>query len=193
VAVLACGVDLAYPASHQELFARVLAAGGALLSEQEDGHRAATWDFPRRNRLVAALADAVVVVRAGARSGALITAELARSLGVPLLAVPGDADQPLAAGPLALLRAGAGVAADAADVLRLLGLAPGEQATLPLPDLPPERAALLRVLGSAARHADELARAAGMATGPALAGLLGLELAGLAEQQPGLRFRRRAA
>lgn len=193
VAVLASGVDVAYPACHRELYGRVLSGGGALLSEQPDGHRPARWDFPRRNRLVAALADAVVVVRAGARSGALLTADLARSLGVPLLAVPGDADQPLAAGPIALLRAGAAVAADAGDVLRLLGLAPGEQAALPLPDLPPERAALLRVLGTAARHADDLARAAGLATGPALAGLLGLELAGLAEQQPGLRFRRRAA
>jgi DNA processing protein len=193
VAVLGCGVDVAYPASNRDLFARILEAGGALLSEQEDGYQAAPWDFPKRNRLVAALSDAVVVVRAGARSGALITADLARSLGVPLLAVPGDADQPLAAGPIALLRAGAAVAADASDVLQLLGLAPGQQAALPLPDLPPERARLLEALGTAPRHADELARAAGLATGAALAGLLGLELAGLAEQQPGLRFRRRAS
>jgi DNA processing protein len=193
VAVLGCGVDVTYPASHRDLFARILARGGALLSEQPDGHEAAPWDFPRRNRLVAALSDAVVVVRAGARSGALITAEQARALGVPLLAVPGDADQPLAAGPIGLLRSGAAVAADAADVLRLLGLAPGQQATLPLPELPAEGAALLRALGAAPRHADELARAAGLAPGAALAALLGLELAGLAEQHPGLRFRRRAA
>ena len=193
VAVLGCGVDVAYPPSHRDLFARVLAAGGALLSEQPDGHEAAPWDFPKRNRLVAALADAVVVVRAGARSGALITAGQARALGVPLLAVPGDADEPLSAGPISLLRAGAAVAAEAGDVLGLLGLAPGQQAALPLPDLPPEGAALLRALGTAPRHADDLARAAGLASGAALAALLGLELAGLAEQQPGLRFRRRAA
>jgi DNA processing protein len=193
VAVLGCGVDVAYPPSHRDLFARILEGGGALLSEQADGCQAAPWDFPRRNRLVAALSDAVVVVRAGSRSGALITAGQARAIGVPVLAVPGDVDQPLAAGPIALLRAGAAVAADAGDVLRLLGLAPGQQAALPLPELPPEGAALLRALGSAARHADELARAAGLAPGAALAALLGLELAGLAEQQPGLRFRRRAA
>lgn len=193
VAVLGCGVDVTYPAAHRELFSRIVERGGALLSERPDGHEAAPWDFPRRNRLVAALSDAVVVVRAGARSGALITAGQARAIGVPVLAVPGDADQPLAAGPIGLLRAGAAVAADAADVLRLLGLAPGQQADLPLPELPAEGAALLRALGSAPRHADELARAAGLAPGAALAALLGLELAGLAEQQPGLRFRRRAA
>jgi DNA processing protein len=193
VAVLGCGVDVAYPASHRDLFARILAGGGALLSELEDGTPGARWTFPERNRLVAALCDAVVVVRAGARSGALITARQARECGVPLLAVPGDADQELSQGPLALLRAGARLAAEAADVLDLLGIRPGTQPELPLPALPPEQAALLSVLGDAARHADELAGAAGLPPGAALAGLLGLELAGLAEQRPGLRFRRRAA
>jgi DNA processing protein len=194
VAVLGCGVDVAYPASHQPLFDRIVEAGGALLSEQADGYRAAPWDFPKRNRLVAALCDAVVVVRAGARSGALITAGQARALGVPLLAVPGDADHELSAGPLSLLRAGAGLAASVDDVLGALGLAPGAQAELPLPrDLPPDRAALLGALGGGSRHADELALAAGLSPGAALGALLGLELAGLVEQQPGLRFRRRAA
>lgn len=192
VAVLGCGVDVVAPPSHRELFARILAGGGALLSEHRDGEAAAPWTFPRRNRLVAALSDAVVVVRAGARSGALITAARARACGVPVLAVPGDADQELSAGPLALLRAGARLAADVADVLDAVGLAPGIQAALPLPALAPDHAALLGALGGAARHADELARASGLAPGAALAGLLGLELAGLAEQQPGLRFRRRA-
>jgi DNA processing protein len=193
VAVLGCGVDVAYPASHRPLFSRILEAGGALLSEQADGHQAAPWDFPKRNRIVAALCDAVVVVRAGAGSGALITAGLARAAGVPLLAVPGDADHELSAGPLALLRDGAGLAASVDDLLAALGLSAGVQAELPLPPaLPPERAALLGALGGATRHADELARAAGLAPGAALAGLLGLELAGLIEQQPGLRFRRRS-
>jgi DNA processing protein len=193
VAVLGCGVDVAYPASHRDLFARILAGGGALLSELDDGTPGARWTFPERNRLVAALCDAVVVVRAGARSGALITAGQARACGVPLLAVPGDADQELSQGPLALLRAGARLAAEAADVLEVLGIRPGTQPELPLPALPPEQASLLSALGDAARHADELAGAAGLGPGAALAGLLGLELAGLAEQRPGLRFRRRAA
>jgi DNA processing protein len=193
VAVLGCGVDVAYPASHRELFERILAAGGGLLSEYEDGARAATWTFPDRNRIVAGMCDAVVVVRAGPRSGALITAAHARTFGVPVLAVPGDVDQELAEGPLALLRSGARLAASADDVLALLGLAPGAQPELPLAGLDPRARALLGALSRSPRHVDELARAAGVPAGAALAGLLALELDGLCEQRPGLEFLRRGA
>jgi DNA processing protein len=193
VAVLACGVDVAAPPSHRQLLARILGGGGALLSEHEDGMPPAPWTFPHRNRLVAALSDAVVVVRAGPESGALITAEQARRQGVPVLAVPGDADQELSMGPIALLRAGSRVAAGPGDLLALLGLEAGTQAELPLPDLAAEPRALLAILRVAPRHADELASAAGLGPAKALAGLLELELAGLAEQRPGLRFSRRTA
>ena len=190
VAVLGCGVDVAYPASHRALFARILEGGGALLSELPDGTEAAPWTFPKRNRIVAALADAVVVVRAAVRSGALITAAQARAQGVPVLAVPGDVDQRLSAGPNGLLREGARVVTGPEDLLAALGLSPGVQGELPLPDLAPPKRALLTALAATPLHADELARAAGLPPGAALAGLLSLELAGLAEQRPGLRFRR---
>ncbi|HET9553861.1 MAG TPA: DNA-processing protein DprA [Anaeromyxobacteraceae bacterium] len=193
MAVLGCGVDVAYPASHRELFERILEAGGALLSEYEDGARAASWTFPDRNRIVAGMSDAVVVVRAGPRSGALITAAHAQAYGVPVLAVPGDVDQELAEGPNALLRSGARVCTSADDVLALLGLAPGAQPELPLPGLDPKARALLDALSAAPRHVDEVARAAGVAAGAALAGLLRLELDGLCEQRPGLAFLRRGA
>jgi DNA processing protein len=193
VAVLGCGVDVAHPAGHRELFDRILAGGGALLSELPDGARAARWTFPARNRIVSGLCDAVVVVRAGPRSGALITAAHARAQGVPVLAVPGDVDEELSAGPVALLREGARVAACAADVLAPLGLTPAGQAELPLAGLDAAERALLGALGAAPRHADEVARAAGLGPAPALAGLLALELRGLCEQRPGLAFRRRAA
>jgi DNA processing protein len=192
VAVLGCGVDVASPPSHRDLLARILEGGGGLLSEHEDGDPPAPWTFPRRNRLVAALSDAVVVVRAGPASGALITADHARRQGVPLLAVPGDADHELSLGPLALLRAGARMAATPDDVLDLLGLRPGTQEELPLPDLAPHPRALLAALGPTPCHADDLARVTGLGPAAALAGLLHLELAGLAEQRPGLLFRRRA-
>lgn len=193
VAVLGCGLDVTYPASHRDLFARIVEAGGALLSEYEDGAPAARWTFPERNRIVSGISDAVVVVRAGARSGALVTAAHARAQGVPVLAVPGDVDEPLSAGPNGLLKAGARVATDAADVLDLLGLAPGAQAELPLACLDPDARALLAALSSAPRHADVVAQAAGLAPGAALAGLLRLELDGLCEQRPGMNFVRRAA
>jgi DNA processing protein len=112
---------------------------------------------------------------------------------VPVLAVPGDVDEALSAGPVALLREGARVAACAADVLAPLGLAPAGQAELPVAGLDAAERALLGALGAAPRHADEVARAAGLGPAAALAGLLALELRGLCEQRPGLAFRRRAA
>jgi DNA processing protein len=88
-AVLGCGVDVTYPDRHGPLFARIAAKGG-LLSEYPLGTPPRAGQFPARNRIIAALGDAVVVVEAAHRSGALITAALARALGRPVLAVPGS-------------------------------------------------------------------------------------------------------
>jgi DNA processing protein len=112
-----------------------------------------------------------------------------------VFAVPGDVDDALSAGPLALLRSGAGIAAAAEDVLGSLGLAaapPEVQPSLPLLGLDAGARALLDALGPRARHADELARAARLPPAAALAGLLELELEGLCEQRPGYQFLRRA-
>jgi len=193
VAVLGSGLDVPSPPSNRPLLRRILAQGGAVLSEHEDEEPPTRWSFPRRNRLISALSDAVVVVRAGPRSGALITAAEARRQGVPLFAVPGDVDLELSQGPIALLREGARLATGAADLLTHLGLEVDAQVELALPELAPAPRALFDALRAAPRHADELARAAGLGPGPALAGLLQLELLGLAEQRPGLRFCRRAA
>lgn len=193
-AVLGTGVDVCYPAEHRALFEEILGAGGALLSELPDGARGLRHHFPARNRIIAGLCDAVVVVRARARSGALITASWARSQGVPVFAVPGDVRDELSAGPLGLLRAGARLAASAEDVLRELGVeaAAPAQRTLPgLDEVGAEGAALLGALTRRPRHADDVARAAGLPPGATLAGLLALELGGLCEQRPGHYFLRR--
>jgi DNA processing protein len=193
VAVLGTGVDVVYPAEHRDLFERIVAAGGALLSEQPDGTRGYPQNFPARNRIISGMSDAVVVVRAGERSGALLTAARARSQGVPVLAVPGDVRDPLSAGTLRLLREGAGIAASAGDVLAAIGIAaePGERRQRELPALGAAESALLSALARRPRHAGEVARAAGLAPGPALAGLLALEIQGLCEQRPGHHFLRR--
>jgi DNA processing protein len=193
VAVLASGVDQPTPGSNLDLFERILASGGALLSEYEDGTPALPFRFVDRNRIVSGLSDAVVIVRAGRGSGALITAGLARLQHRPLLAVPGDAGHPLSEGPLRLLREGARLAAEPADILGCLGLAPGQQAELPLGDVTPAARSLLEALTATPRHLSEVARHAGRTTGEALAGLLSLELDGLCEQRPGQRFVRRGA
>lgn len=188
VAVLGTGVDVPYPARHRDLFERILAGGGALLSEQPDGTPGLKQNFPRRNRIISGLSEAVVVARAGERSGALVTAAWAKSQGVPVLAVPGDVRDPLSAGTIALLRGGARVAACADDVLAVLGLDALPERQLPLPALGAQESALLSALARRPRHADEVARAAGLAPGAALAGLLALEVQGLCEQRPGHYF-----
>lgn len=191
VAVLGTGVDVVYPARHRDLYDRIVASGGALVSELRDGAGARREHFPRRNRIVSGLAEAVVVVQAGERSGALITAAWARAQGVPVLAVPGDVREPLSQGPLGLLREGAGLAATAADVLAVLGLGPAPEPQLALPALDSGETKLLAALSARPRHADDVARRARLDTGAALAGLLTLELEGLCEQRPGHYFLRR--
>jgi DNA processing protein len=195
IAVLGTGVDLAYPAGHRALFERIVVQGGALVSEYDDGTPAARWTFPRRNRIVSGLSEAVVVVRAGRGSGALITADWARRQGVPVLAVPGDVREEGSEGPIALLRSGARVAAGAGDVLEAIGLS--GQLELPVGDaagaaaLDGSEAAVLGALAGVPRHADEVARAAGVTAGTALSALLMLEMRGLCEQRPGHYFLRR--
>jgi DNA processing protein len=193
VAVLGTGIDVAYPARHRGLFERIVEGGGAIVTEQPDGMGARKENFPRRNRIISGLSEAVVVVRAGERSGALVTAAWAKAQGVPVLAVPGDVRDPLSAGTTALLRGGARVAASAEDVLAALGVDAAPERQLPLPALCGDESALLAALGRRARHADEVARAAGLATGAALAGLLALEIQGFCEQRPGHYFLRRIA
>ncbi len=121
VAVLGTGVDVPYPASHRRLYERI-ASEGLIVSEMAPGTRATPGAFPRRNRIVAALARATVVVEAGTRSGALITASLALELGRDVGAVPGPVDSAASAGANALLRDGAAVVTDADDLLGLLGV-----------------------------------------------------------------------
>ena len=193
VAVFGTGLDVAYPAAHRPLFERIVAGGGALVSEYEDGQRGEKWTFPKRNRIVSGLSEAVVVVRAGAKSGALVTAAWARRQGVPVLAVPGDVREEGSQGPLTLLRQGAKMAASAADVLAAIGMAGQLELAVddPAAAVEGDGAVLLGTLGRMPRHADELAREAGLGAGAALAGLLELELRGLCEQRPGHYFLRR--
>jgi DNA processing protein len=90
VAVLGCGIDRDYPASHKELAAAIEEAGGAIVSEYEPGVEPRPWRFPARNRIIAGLADVTLVIEARERSGSLITAEFAIEMERPVLVVPGD-------------------------------------------------------------------------------------------------------
>jgi DNA processing protein len=182
VAVLGCGIDRDYPAAHAEL-ARRICARGLVLSEYEPGVEPAPWRFPARNRIIAGLCRATVVVEARERSGALITADFALEEGRDVLAVPGEITSALSAGTNALLRLGAAPVTRADDVLELFELAPRAVADVPVGDVARR---LLEQLRDGALTADELVRTSGIEPAQAAAALVELELARRVELEDGV-------
>lgn len=173
VAVLGCGIDRDYPAAHAQL-ARRVAEAGLVVSEYAPGVEPAPWRFPARNRIVAGLCAATVVVEARKRSGALITADLALEEGREVFAVPGEIGSALSAGTNGLLKLGAAPLTEAADVLSSLGLAPAG---------PAAGGALLDLLPATA---DELVRRTGLSAAAVAQALVELELAGVAAAHDGV-------
>jgi DNA processing protein len=182
VAVLGCGIDRDYPRSHAEL-ARRIAESGGIVSEYEPGVEPAPWRFPARNRIIAGLTLATVVVEARERSGALITADFALELGRDVFAVPGEITSALSRGTNDLLRQGAAPLLSAEDVLSTLGIEPRPP---PGPEVSAGAARVLAALGDATRDADGIARATGLPSAAVAAALVELELAGLVAEAEGL-------
>jgi DNA processing protein len=188
VAVLAGGAERPYPASRRRTYARIREVG-AVISELPPGTGCWRWAFPARNRVIAGLAAVCVVVEAGERSGSLITTGIAEDLGREVAAVPGHVTASLAAGPNALIQAGAHLVRDAGDVLDLLLGAgrwpdPGHD---PLADLPAELREVLDALGNGRDTVGALV-AGGLELGPTLDALSELELLGHVRRAPGGRF-----
>lgn len=202
VAVLGCGVDVCYPPEHASLLPGLLARG-CVLSELPMGAPPLAPHFPVRNRIIAGMVPLVLVVEAAERSGSLVTARLAAELGRDVAAVPGSVLTPGAAGSNALLKDGAILVRDAADVLaELPGLAPlpqGEPGACGEPALE----ARARALGDDPAavfsaldpddplDADALVGATGLPASRLSSALVLLELEGLAEALPGAVFVRR--
>ncbi|MGE2718759.1 DNA-processing protein DprA [Mycolicibacterium celeriflavum] len=190
VAVLAGGVDIPYPAGHSAMLRRI-AEHGLLLSEYPPGVRPARHRFLTRNRLVAALSGATVVVEAGARSGAANTAAWARALGRPVCAVPGPVTSSASVGCHALLRSGAQLVTRAADVVELVGrigeLAPDDnRPNSPLDELSDTDKRVYDALPRrGARTAEEIAVASGLPARQVLGPLANLELCGLVLSRDG--------
>ena len=177
VAVLGCGIDRDYPSATIPL-ARRITTEGAVLSEYSPGTPPAPFRFPERNRIVAALADATIVIEAAARSGALITARLALDLGRDVLAVPGAPWTNGSGGTSALLKDGALALTETADALIALGIDPGAARQ----DDPPNTAPASKVLAALRREpvsADVLAARCGLTPAGAAALIVQLELAGI--------------
>lgn len=199
-AVLGTGLDRAYPRANARLQARLRDSIG-LLTEVPPGGAPRPSTFATRNRLLAALADGVVLVQGRAESGALITAREARSIRRPVGAVPWDPRDPLSEAPHALIRAGDAVLVrHADDVLELLGLAAGVEGARPGDgpveelrrpagtEAPPPGGDEARLLAALRHHPEPLdiaAARAGLAAGAAAAAFVTLELRGLAESVSG--------
>ena len=176
VAVLGCGIDRDYPAAHRELASRIRATG-ATVSEYATGVEPAPWRFPARNRVIAGLSAATVVVEARDRSGALITADLALDEGREVFAVPGEITSALSSGTNDLLKLGASPLTASNDVLDVFGLvAAGNEPAA----LGPEAETVLERLRDGPASADELGRATGLDAGALASALTELELAGCA-------------
>ena len=191
VAVLGGGVDDIYPPEHASLYARI-AEAGCVVSESEPGRAAVARDFPRRNRIISGLSQAVVVVEAEFRSGSLITARLAAEQGREVLAVPGSPLDPRAKGTNDLIRQGAAICEGADDVIRALeglgGFREPDREYGAHPTGDPDdalREAVAALLSPTPVSRDELVRATGAPAALVFAALTELALAGRCELMPG--------
>jgi DNA processing protein len=183
IAVLGCGPDVAYPAAHRSLWRRI-SEEGLVISEFPPGAAPWRWTFPARNRIMAALAGMTVVVEAAARSGSLITADLAADLGRDLGAVPGPVTSRASAGPNNLLAGGACVVRDAQDVLDAMLGAGATQLDRGGPALDPSLAEALSAVEAGESSCDGVAAALGLSGAEAAAALARLELLGYVTCSP---------
>ena len=183
VAILGCGIDRDYPAAHSQLAARIC-EHGFVVSEYAPGVEPAPWRFPARNRLIAGLSAAAVVVEARERSGALITADFALEAGREVFAVPGEITSALSNGTNALLRLGATPLTAAADVLEGLGIEGRKKPTLEMGE---QASQVLEVLDEGgAAGVDDLIRGTELDAAAVATALAELELAGAVMEAEGL-------
>ena len=199
IGVLGNGLGVIYPAANRALYERMNSAG-LLLTEFPPGEKPTAGSFPRRNRLISALARVTVVVEAAAGSGALITVEKALEQGKDVMAVPGPITSAVSVGANRLIRDGAVPVLEPADVLHYfpeLQATRGRSADIavdgssPLPEfLSPSEREMALLIGPELLPLDEVAIRAGRQVSEVLAILSGLEIAGVVEQSPGRLFRR---
>ena len=200
VAVIGTGPDITYPSRHAGLWRRITEAG-VVVSEYAPGTPALAHHFPHRNRIIAGLTRATLVIEAALKSGSLITARLASECGREVFAVPGSIQSPQSKGCHELIRQGAQLVESAEEILQVLQLAtPGVGSPLPAPeaaraetDARTPHGRLLRALGHDPVSLDTLMGRTGDAAPELGAWLLELELQGLVARLPGGRFQRQQA
>ena len=178
IAVLGTGLDAVYPVAAREL-QRSIRDRGLLLTELEPAEHGSKFTFPKRNRIIAALADLTIVVEAGLPSGALITADHALDIGRPLASVPGPIDQPQSAGANRLIQLGAHPITSVEDALALVGLTPVPR--VPRGDPNGDEARVWRALADGPLDMDELCHRSGLPAAQCMVAVSTLEIAGSVE------------
>jgi DNA processing protein len=189
IGVLGCGLDVVYPRGNRHLY-EGLRRSGLLLSEYPLGTRPEGFRFPARNRIIAGLCGAVVVVEASKKSGSLITVQHALEQGREIFAVPGQVDSLKSAGTHWLVQQGAGLAVSAADVINQLNVGHRSPATLtasgrPGADLDQKLAAVLSLIEPYPQTRDALLQRSGLSAAEFNEVILTLELEGMVETSPG--------
>lgn len=191
-AVLGHGIDRVYPAKHERLARQIAERGGALLTEFPRGTGPEAPNFPHRNRIIAGLARATVVIEAADTGGALITARLAFELNREVFALPGPVEQRTAVGCHRLIQHQvARLVTDPAEVLAELGIGPGAPAPAPVQtqlDFTAEEAEVVGYLSGEGQLLDQLAARSGKPVGQLMSVLLELEFKGAVRQLPGRKF-----
>jgi DNA processing protein len=188
IAVLGTGIDVPYPVGHRQLH-RSIAEHGLVLSENPPGATAHQGAFPKRNRIIAALAPVTIVIEAGFKSGALNTASQALELGRVVAAVPGPIDSEQSQGSNQLLRDGAVMIASADDALTLLGVKAAKDR--PIPSLPENEQRIWNALEKSFLEVDALATKSGLTIPDCFAAITSLEIMGLIDCSPAGEIRRR--
>lgn len=161
IAVLPCSLDRIYPATNRQLALRIVANGGILISEHPVGTRVFQANFIKRNRIVTAISDGLLVTEATAKSGTMHTARFALEQGKPVMAVPGNITSPASEGCNNLIRSGARVIVDVADVMDEIGLKNPVQSELPIGNTAEEHL-ILRLLANGVRDGVELHNQSGL-------------------------------
>ena len=188
LAIPGSGLDrtVLHPHSHVGLAEEIVEASGGLMSEYDDLMPSGAWAFPRRNRIMAGVCHATIVIEAERKSGTLITSRLATEYNREVGAVPGPIDSPTSEGPHMLIRLGAALIRDANDVLELLGLKRKDEAPtlVNTEDLSNEEKVFIKILGEPCSR-DELIRKSKIDTGSASAILSLLEIKGLITEELG--------
>ncbi len=189
VAVLGCGIDLIYPWQHQELADRILAAGGAIISEFPLGAQPERHHFPQRNRVISGLSRAVLLVEAGEKSGALITAKYAVDQNREVLAVPGPITSPQSVGPIHWIQLGAKAVHTAKDILEVFSLEqPVSLAPLRPEPTDPIQQMILKNMTAEPLHVDVISSSCRLESSVVSATLVLLELDGRVAHHGGMYY-----